>query len=733
MDVDVRNDVLPKLSNVTPSSNGYRACCPAHNDENPSLSIKNVSDKLVLYCHKGCSFEEIIRALDLYTPKQKIKGFSINSPNQRKKVVAVYDYTDENGKLLYQVVRFEDKQFGIRRPNGQGGWTWNANGINKTLYCLPDIQKAKESKEIVIFCEGEKDVMNLKAKLNFTATTSPLGANSWKDEYADSLVGLDVVILPDNDEAGRKHAERAANSLFNKAQSVKVVNLPNLEEKEDVSDWIDKGGNREELLEMISNTDEWDLQNTELITTNNHFLEENVIDGICADYLTTAPLSDAGNAECFELEFGNKFKFNTTNKTWYRWDGIIWKEDKISIIESAILKTIRNRQIATIDSPDNKPFSEKAKVLNYLVKCEDTRNRKNMKEAIEMLPHFITTIDQYDKDLFLVATENGTLDLRNASFRDSKQDDYLTLQFGTEYNADADCPRWKQFLREIFSNDEEMIDFIQRMVGYCLTGDISEQVMFILYGFGKNGKSVFLSTLGELLGDYAGTASFRTFDADKQSENSNDLAMLKGKRFVSMIESAADKRLNEPLIKQVTGGDKVTCRFLRKEFFSYTPQFKLFLATNHKPVITQSDFGIWRRIVLIPFLENFEGKEESRLDEKLLSELPGILNWAIEGLKKWHQQGLKNRPQAVIEATDKYKKDSDTVGQWFEWNMVQHPNGEIKSSEAYNDYLEWAKENGFYPLGNKTFKSSLEERGFYIKRKNDGNYWIGFGLPFDLK
>jgi putative DNA primase/helicase len=266
-----------------------------------------------------------------------------------------------------------------------------------------------------------------------------------------------------------------------------------------------------------------------------------------------------------------------------------------------------------------------------------------------------------------------------------------------------------------------------------LTGDINEQVMFILYGYGKNGKSVFLSVLSALLGDYAGTASFRTFDADKQSEQSNDLAMLKGKRFVSMSESAADRRLNEPLIKQVTGGDEITCRFLRKEFFSYIPQFKLFLATNHKPVITQSDFGIWRRIVLIPFEQNFDGREEAGLKEQLLLELPGILNWAIEGLKKWNNEGLKKRPQAVIEATERYKKDSDTVGQWLEGNMVQRSDSEIKSSDAYNNYKDWATENGHYPVGNKNFKSSLEERGFYVKKKNSGNYWIGFGFPFNLE
>jgi putative DNA primase/helicase len=731
MEINIRTDILPKLRNVEKNRNGYQASCPAHTDEHPSLSIKDENEKLVLYCHRGCEFEDILRALDLYQPKQGIKGFNRDKTSQQRKIETIYDYTDENGKLLYQVVRFENKKFGVRRPNGFGGWVWNVEGVKKTLYRLPEIEKAKEDSRVVIFCEGEKDVHNVEAKLNLTATTSPLGANAWKDEYADSLAGIEVVILPDNDEVGRKYAETVANSIYNKARSVKVINLP-ISEKEDVSDWIEEGGSSEELLKMISEAEEWSLNNNALVKVQNE-LKDNVIEGTCSDYLMTAPLTDTGNAECFLMEYGNKFIFNKTNQEWYQWNGVIWSEDKINAVDDAILKVIRSRQNVTLEIPDYEDFNKKLKSISYMIRCEDIAKRKNIKEAVELLPQFITTIEQYDKDLFLAATQNGTLDLRNGSFRDSKQEDFLTLQFGTKYNADADCPRWKRFLREIFNDDEEMIDFIQRIAGYCLTGDISEQVMFILYGFGKNGKSVFLSVLGALLGDYAGTASFKTFDADKQSEQSNDLAMLKGKRFVSMCESAADRRLNEPLIKQVTGGDEITCRFLRKEFFSYTPQFKLFLATNHKPVITQSDFGIWRRIVLIPFEQNFDGREDTGLKQELLSELPGILNWAIEGLKKWHKEGLKNRPQAVIEATAKYKKDSDTIGQWLEANMIENPNSEIQSSEAYNNYKDWATENGHYPVGNRNFKSYLEERGFYLKKKNTGNYWQGFGFVFNLK
>jgi putative DNA primase/helicase len=443
------------------------------------------------------------------------------------------------------------------------------------------------------------------------------------------------------------------------------------------------------------------------------------------EFMATAPLTDTGNAECFQNEFGNDYRYNKSNNQWLRWNDVIWLEDLSSNIDSDILGIIRRRQMVAT-SAETRQISEKARGLNYLVRCENVRSRKDIKQAAQWLQEFATTINQYDVDKYLASTLNGTLNLRTGDFYEAKRSDYISKQLGANYEEGADCPRWKKFLNEIFDGDKELIRFMQKIVGYSLTGDVSEQKMFIFYGFGKNGKTVFINIISALLGNYSASASFKTFDADKQSEQTNDLAMLNGRRFVSMIESAADKKLNEPLVKLTTGGDRITCRFLHKEFFEYVPQFKLFLATNHKPVITQTDFGIWRRIVLIPFTQNFEGREEDRLEETLKSELPGILNWALEGLKMWQAERLKPLPMAVTNATDKYKDDSDTIKQWLDFQTIQNPQGAIKSSAAYTNYKDWVIENGYYALGQKNFKSSLEERGFKQFRKTDAMYWIGF-------
>jgi putative DNA primase/helicase len=449
--------------------------------------------------------------------------------------------------------------------------------------------------------------------------------------------------------------------------------------------------------------------------------------GDADSFMETAPLTDTGNAECFENEFGSDYLYNITNNQWLRWNDVIWEADKNNKVDSDILSTVRRRQIVAASSETNQ-ITDKSKILNYLVRCENVRNRKDIKQAAQWLQHFATTIEQYDTDTYLASTLNGTLNLRTGEFYKAKRSDYITRQMGAHYEPEAECPRWLKFLDEITGGDAELIKFVQKIIGYGLTGDTIEQKMFILNGFGKNGKSVFIKTIQALLGDYASSASFKTFDADKQSEQTNDLAALNGRRFVSIIETEKDKKLNEPLVKLVTGGDRVTCRFLHKEFFEYLPQFKLFLATNHRPVITQANFAIWRRIVLIPFTQNFEGREEEGLDEKLLAELSGILNWALAGLRLWQTERLKAFPKSVMEATGKYKEDSDTVGQWLDLRVRLGSILQAQSSTAYTDYRDWTIENGYFALSNRSFKSALEEKGFLSQRETKGVVWRGFEL-----
>jgi hypothetical protein len=250
----VLQNVLSRLRGVRKDGKGWKALCPAHDDRKPSLKVDEAEDgKVLLKCFAGCGTEDIIAAIGL-----KMSNL-YPEPERKRKVIAAYDYKDASGKLLFQVCRTADKRFFQRRPDGRGGWVNGLGDVKPVLYRLPEVLKAVQRGETVFIPEGEKDVDNL-ARLGLAATTAPIGAGKWRDYYSEHLKGAKAVILPDNDEPGRKHAQQAAKSLYGKAASVKVLELPGLPEKGDISDWLAAGGTREELLELAAEAPEWEPQ-----------------------------------------------------------------------------------------------------------------------------------------------------------------------------------------------------------------------------------------------------------------------------------------------------------------------------------------------------------------------------------------------------------------------------------------------------------------------------------------
>ena len=278
-------DVLSRLNKVKNDKNGWMACCPAHNDINPSLSIKEDNGKILFHCFANCSYFQIVHALGFNEHEQKSSNNKTSKTSQ--KIVAEYDYFDEAGEMVYQAVRLEPKNFRVRRPDGNGGWVWNLNGIEKVPYHLPELLQARENNQPVIICEGEKDADNIMGKLGLAATTTISGSNSWNNDYTEYFDGLNVIILPDNDSAGLNYAHNIAMSLWGIANSVKLVKLPDLPEKGDVSDWIDRGGTGEDLKVLVEQTEEYnpddfqDVKETKfesqgmfVIKSANQWLEE---------------------------------------------------------------------------------------------------------------------------------------------------------------------------------------------------------------------------------------------------------------------------------------------------------------------------------------------------------------------------------------------------------------------------------------------------------------------------
>lgn len=443
-----------------------------------------------------------------------------------------------------------------------------------------------------------------------------------------------------------------------------------------------------------------------------------------SDFLLNAHRSDNGNAECLAHIHGDELRFCHTRDSWLLWDGGRWHLDETAAAQRAMTAVVKARFRACSDIPDP---DQRKKAVVWAIGCENNGKIEAGLSMAQSLVQFTTKIDQYDRDQLIAACVGATLDLRACVHRSMRREDFITMQLGATYDPEATCPRWLQFMDEVFASNAELIAYIQRAVGYCLTGDTREQKMFLLHGGGLNGKSVFLQILTDLLGDYAANASFETFDANRRSESTNDLAALRGRRVVTVIETEDGKRLAEARVKSVTGQDLITCRFLYGEYFSYRPTYKIWLAMNHLPSIRGTDKGIWRRIQLIPFNQDFTGREDKTLHEALKSELDGILQWALEGLRQWWQRGL-DTPAIVTNATNKYRAESDQTGRWMTDTMIQLSTVSITVAHAYQSYKTWCETNGETAMSQSKLSRVLIEKGTDQAIIRNQRTWIGLGL-----
>ncbi|SEO80759.1 putative DNA primase/helicase [Amphibacillus marinus] len=444
----------------------------------------------------------------------------------------------------------------------------------------------------------------------------------------------------------------------------------------------------------------------------------------------TFNMTEMGNAERLVYRNGHNLRYCIEFEEWLLWDGATWVEDKKRKIERVAIKTFREMysEMATVDDTD-----QRKKIYKWAQSSERSSVFLNsINRAQAMLP---VTQGELNKDPFKLNCVNGVVDLRQGKFLKHKRDFLMTKNTHIFYDPNATCPNWLSFLESIFRQPKgevnvQLIEFIQKAVGYALTGDTSEQVAFFLWGTGRNGKSTLINTIKELLGDYSKQTNADTFTSKIHDGGiNNDIARLHGSRFVSAVESEDGQKLSEALIKQLTGGEPITARFLRREFFEFMPEFKIFFTTNHKPIVKGDDEGIWRRIRLIPFDFTIPKEEvDKQLPEKLQAELAGILNWAIEGCLKWQQDGLQE-PDDVKNATDEYKEEMDLLSSFLDECCVIRPEAKVQVGELHKEYLAWAEENGEYPLKKRAFNNRIAMKGFQ-KRKSTGNKTFFFGLGF---
>jgi len=436
--------------------------------------------------------------------------------------------------------------------------------------------------------------------------------------------------------------------------------------------------------------------------------------------------SDMGNGYRFAREHRGSVLYNVKGEQWLCWDGKRWAEDDMREAMQRAKQTVKGIYHEAAFTTDDE---RRAMVAKHALKSErDGSMCAMLNQAKSELP---VRIDAFDGKPFAFNCGNGIVDLRTGELHPHDRAEMHTKLSPVMYEPNATAPKWTAFLDRIFASDESLIRFVQRAVGYSLTGDVSEQCLFILHGTGANGKSVFLKTIAALVADYGQATRTETFMVKRHVGVSNDVACLRGARFVSAVETDEGQRLAESNVKQMTGGDKIRARFLFKEEFEFVPQFKLWLAANHKPEIRGQDHAMWRRIKLIPFGVTIpENERNAHLDAELQDELPGIFAWAVRGCMAWQREGL-GLTEAVKRATADYQSEMDALAEFFADKCELGAHYETSASEIYTAYKSWCQASGEEPESKKWLAVRLKERGCNVERRFKARIWKGIGLIRD--
>ena len=432
---------------------------------------------------------------------------------------------------------------------------------------------------------------------------------------------------------------------------------------------------------------------------------------------------DAGNGKLLADVCKEKFRYVLERKKWYFYDEAkgLWAVDeggaKIMNFCKATADALMLYTVHYMGDSDDKRKGEYRKIIE---KWYQLPVRKKIIEDAES--EYPMTADEFDRDPFLLNCQNGVLNLHSGEFREHRANDYITKSTAVLYDPRARCERWEQFLDEIMQGDSEKAAFLQKALGYTLSGDTSRECFFILYGAtSRNGKGTLCETFSAMMGDYAKTAAPETIAQRKYADSrspTEDLARLAGARFVNISEPDKNMILSASLVKQMTGNNTITARFLHENSFQYKPQFKMFIDTNHLPTISDSTLFSSDRVIIVEFNRHFgEDERDIHLKKKLTApdSLSGILNWCLEGLRLYRSTGL-NPPEAVREATRAYAESSDKIGQFISEVLTVDPNGEISVNEVHEKYQNWCYLNGLRAEGKVEFNKSLASAGIPVKR-----------------
>jgi putative DNA primase/helicase len=423
-------------------------------------------------------------------------------------------------------------------------------------------------------------------------------------------------------------------------------------------------------------------------------------------------MDDTGNAERFAAHHGGIVRYNHSAREWLISTFTHWRRDDDAAIQQLAKATARSLYDAAAVAA-NAGDDATAAALSKWARQSAAEGRRNamLNLAKSEFPIAITR-ERLNQGDYLLNVQNGTLNLATDTLQPHNPDDLLTYVLPVHYDPAATCPTWDAFISRIMGDNADMVAYLARAVGYTLTGNTSAQCLFFLYGMGANGKSTFIETVAALMGELAHKARAQVLMQAERGGIPNEVAALAGKRLVVSSELSDGNRLNEGLVKDLTGGDTMSARFLYGEVFHFKPTFKLWLYGNHKPTIYGTDEGIWRRVRLIPFEVQIPSNERNpQLGRKLIDELPGILAWAVRGWQDYRKNGLQT-PDKVQRATSDYRAESDILGTFLADRCILQGGATAEASKLYTAYGEWATENGLRPHSNVRLAKLLMERGF---------------------
>lgn len=692
--VSVFRELAPDLSEAVDAAPRH-VCCPLpeHEDRNPSFRFDNLDEGdaictcgsfggfALLMTLNGWSFAEALQAVAEQagvTPdingRAKIDILQAVATAKRMPLDSMKAFgakAAKRGKL--ECVRFpvynadgDRHSYFDLVPDGKG---WFKKGKGNAGLFFPGQLPQEDETWLVV--EGPKDAVALHG-LGFLACG--LNKDEMAVKYARLFQGVSVVVVPDRTRDAEGKAQKSAARLYGVAKSVRVATLPleiaiDSDAPNDVRDVLRRPDGEALLRKAIDDAREWIAPKL-----NNEIPDARTAEG----------QTDIANAKRLIRLHGENVRYVGPWGKWITFDDKRWLIDDMARVETLAKDVSDNlfHRLITSGVPAN------SKAMKFAVATAKMSGIRNMISAArgEVAIHH----SRLNRHPMLFNVQNGTLDLETGELRRHARGDFLTQVAPVKCDVNADCPRWLSFLEEIMGGNQELVRFLRRLVGYALTGAIREHVLPILFGTGANGKSVFITTLQNLMGeDYAVQAPTGMLMLKKYESHPTEIAGLFAKRFVAAVETEGGNLISETLVKQLTGGDRLTARRMREDFWTFTPSHKIWLATNHKPSVHGTDEGIWRRLRLVPFNVTIpDSKKDLTLSEKHKGELPGILNWALQGCREWQEHGL-DEPAEVTDATREYRHESDYLGGFIEECCLVGPGCQVRATSLFDAFKDW--------------------------------------------